>query len=454
MSEQPKRHQSPRTDYVSSVKEMVQQKIREGQPVGLNLTEEQKAALTELCVLYHTDPITYAIRLKELKPTFGGISVRYIELQVKKVIEQVAPAEVSLENDDEIIQELVRIAKREADLFHNEYKVGYATIERDGHIENLQLRKQDFQHWIADKFGGEHQEEIDGTLEPTYPPQRCVNSALWHIENHARHGDERDPKIRIVAYQGELWIDLGNRDWSAVRVTADGWREEPRMKAPLVRGDGMLPLPLPARDGDIRELRHFANLRDDEAEVLFCGTTATILNPFGNYLTQVCCGPAGSGKTTATRVMRGVTDPNKNDTRRFISVRDLMHGASNTHVIALENVSQIKDDLSDTICALNTGTGFSERKYYAQGIEWSVRPHNPVIINGIPINLARRSDLLDRTVTFVFDYLGDRVRSDDVFWRKFNLAAPRIFGALLDGCVRCCIIPIVAASTPASNSRS
>jgi hypothetical protein len=89
MSEQPKHHQSPRTDYVSSVKEMVQQKIREGQPVGLNLTEEQKAALTELCVLYHTDPITYAIRLKELKPTFGGVSVRYIELQVKKVIEQV-----------------------------------------------------------------------------------------------------------------------------------------------------------------------------------------------------------------------------------------------------------------------------------------------------------------------------------------------------------------------------
>jgi hypothetical protein len=118
MSEQPERKSST-TDYVSSVKEMVQQKIREGQTVGLNLTEEQKAALTELCVLYHTDPITYAIRLKELKPTFGGISVRYIELQVKKVIEQAAPAEVSLENDDEIIQELVRIAKREADLFHN-----------------------------------------------------------------------------------------------------------------------------------------------------------------------------------------------------------------------------------------------------------------------------------------------------------------------------------------------
>jgi hypothetical protein len=133
--------------------------------------------------------------------------------------------------------------------------------------------------------------------------------------------------------------------------------------------------------------------------------------------------------------MRALSDPNKVDTRRYVTVRDLMHGAANTHVIALENVSEIDDNLSDTICALNTGTGVSERKYYNQGIEWQVRPKNPVIINGIPTNLAERSDLLDRTVTFIFDYLGDKLRSDDVFWRKFNDAAPRLFGALLDGLV-------------------
>src|SRR5215813_10163031 len=184
-----------------------------------------------------------------------------------------------------------------------------------------------------------------------------------------------------------------------------------------------------------KDLGDFVNLKDDGALVLFCGTMATILNPFGNFLTQILCGPAGSGKTTATRVMRCLTDPNKNDTRRFVSVRDLMHGASNTHVIALENVSKIQDDLSDTICALNTGTGCSERKYYAQGIEWSIRTYNPVIINGIPANLAARSDLLDRTVTFVFDYLGGNVRSNDVFWRDFNAASGRLFGALLDGLV-------------------
>src|SRR5262249_45155175 len=158
---------------------------------------------------------------------------------VKKIVETEAPAQVDLESDDEIAEELVRIAKREADFWHNEYKVGYATVKRVEHIENLQVEKQDFQHFLIDKFGEEYQREIDGKLEPVYPPQRSVRAALYHIENHARQGEERDPKIRIAAYRDDLWIDLGDRDWSAIIVNAERWRIEPRMRAPLIRGAGM-----------------------------------------------------------------------------------------------------------------------------------------------------------------------------------------------------------------------
>jgi hypothetical protein len=61
--------------------------------------------------------------------------------------------------------------------------------------------------------------------------------------------------------------------------------------------------------------------------------------------------------------------------------------------------------------------------------------HCPVIINGIPGNLAERDDLIDRTVTFSFSLLGDKLMSDDVFWRQFEEARPRLLGALLDGVV-------------------
>jgi hypothetical protein len=40
-------------------------------------------------------------------------------------------------------------------------------------------------------------------------------------------------------------------------------------------------------------------------------------------------------------------DPHAVMERRFSIVRDLMHGLANHHVLALENVSEIKPDLSD-----------------------------------------------------------------------------------------------------------
>jgi hypothetical protein len=41
--------------------------------------------------------------------------------------------------------------------------------------------------------------------------------------------------------------------------------------------------------------------------------------------------------------------------------------------------------------------------------------------------------LIDRTVTFAFDYLGEAVRSDDGFWRDFKTAWPKLLGCVLDG---------------------
>jgi hypothetical protein len=197
----------------------------------------------------------------------------------------------------------------------------------------------------------------------------------------------------------------------------------------------MYPLPIPERGGSIKGLRPFTNTRSDEAFALFAGCTTGLFNAIGNYTTTIFCGPPGSGKTTACRVMRKLVDPNKVDTKPFSSVRDLRHGAGSTHIIALENISEISDEFSDEICRLNTGTAYAERLYYHQGVEWQSEARCPVLINGIPGNLAERGDLIDRSVTFSFELLGDRLISDDTFWRQFEEAQPRLLGALLDGVV-------------------
>jgi DNA polymerase III delta prime subunit len=194
----------------------------------------------------------------------------------------------------------------------------------------------------------------------------------------------------------------------------------------------MLPLPIPEPWGRIQDLQKFVNLSGSDF-CLFCGALASIYNVFGNYFTIVFSGPPGSGKTTATRIVRALTDPHAMSSKRYSGVRNMFPG--NSHIIALENVSEITPELSDTICAINTGATYAERKLYAQGVEHMAKLHCPVIINGIPGNLADRGDLADRSVTFTFSYLAERSRSDDALWRNFNATAPKLFGAVLDGIV-------------------
>jgi hypothetical protein len=397
--------------------------------------EEEKAALFDLVQLYVSDRIEYDRRVKELRSFFGeGVTLKAIEARVKQLIEAFSPKQLPQDETD-VSDPLIRIAKTKAALWHDSSRVGFATFERDSHLEHHKVEGEDFKDFLSDKYGEKRQLVIDGKLEPIYPKRTDLTEAIFQIEAHARRGEAKKPGLRVMEWRGEVWIDGGAPTWSGYRISADGWKPESRLKAPLIRGDGMAPLPVPGRGGNISALEEFLNFSEREDFVLFCGDLAMTLNPFGNCLTTIMCGPPGSAKTTTVRVFRALTDPHEIDTRRVASVRDLMHGAANTHIIALENVSKISDELSDAICALNTRTGYAERKYYDQGVEFMVNVKRPVVINGIPGNLAELPDLVDRTITFDLDHLGERVRSDDQFWRRFNAVAPRLFGALLDGLV-------------------
>ena len=181
--------------------------IKEPQIIGVDFfaEEEKRVALLDLCELYYTNPIAFAVRMKELAPLFG-CSHKYIERTVKKIVTRAIPPKVNLESREEIVEMLVQIAKRETkELWHNEYGVGYASIERDGHVENHQVEKADYQYFVSRKFGEEYGYEVNGKFELRYPPRACLREAVWHVENHARDGVELDPKHRVIAVGDALW---------------------------------------------------------------------------------------------------------------------------------------------------------------------------------------------------------------------------------------------------------
>jgi hypothetical protein len=395
-------------------------------------------AKAELVKLYRTgDRISYEQRRSELKRAgvFLGVTLAAIDATIKDEISKQLSGV-----DAKAVFGLTEVAVKHTKLWHDPDLGAYSTFEVDGHLEHHKVNSRGFARWLIKRyrdqpkrmeFCGHPIGEVD---LPIYPKQSEVKEAIYQIELIASfEGEEKNPRVRLNYVDGALWLDLGRPDWQGVKITADGWELVQQLTAPVIRGEGNRPLPIPVPGGDIRELRQFVNIQQDDDFALFCGTLASLYNTFGDYVTVLFCGPAGSGKTTATRLMRRLVDPNKVETQQRATVRDLFHG--DDHVVAFENVSKIDDALSDAICQLNTGTGYKERKFYAQLTQVQTTKHCPVLINGIPSDLVKREDLASRTVTFAFGILGDSVISRDAFWRRFEAAWPRLLGVILDGVV-------------------
>src|SRR5690348_2045270 len=121
--------------------------------------------------------------------------------------------------------------------------------------------------------------------------------------------------------------------------------------------------------------------------------------PNGPYPVLVLSGEQGAGKTTLTLLLRWSIDPNTAPTRSAPgSEHDLLIATRNSLIVTFENVSEIGQDLSDTMCRLATGAGFGARTRYSDLDETLIAVCRPQVVNGIP-ELATAPDLLDRAIT-------------------------------------------------------
>lgn len=102
------------------------------------------------------------------------------------------------------------------------------------------------------------------------------------------------------------------------------------------------------------------------------------------------------------------------------------------YVVYFDNLSSIKQWLSDILCRACTGQGFTQRKLYTDEDSVIFQFQRCIGINGI--TLSRLSpDFLDRCLTLVLKQIPSAKRKDERrLWEEFEEARPRIFGAILD----------------------
>jgi hypothetical protein len=172
-------------------------------------------------------------------------------------------------------------------LFHTCDGVAYADLIIAGHRETWPIRSKPFRfeyikflrrqfEALADKG-----EVLALSLGPTLK-KAAVNSAIEAFEMQAVcSAVEREAHVRVASHGDDLFIDLCDEGWRAVRVTAAGWSVVQSPPVRFRRTAGMRPLPFPEHGStSIDALRPFLNVREADF-VLVVAYLLAALRPQG-----------------------------------------------------------------------------------------------------------------------------------------------------------------------------
>jgi hypothetical protein len=321
--------------------------------------------------------------------------------------------------------ELVQLAL-EADLtlFHHDDQA-YGTMPVGEHRETWLLRSRGFRRWLERRF----------YTEVGVPAgQQAVQDATGVLEGMAIHdGEEHAVAVRLAEHDGRVYLDLCDDAWQVVEITAEGWRLMADPPVKFRRTRGMQPLPVPVAGGSLDLLRPFVNVANDSDWRLMLSWLLAALRPRGPYPVLLLCGEQGSAKSTAARILRSLVDPNTAPLRATPrNEHDLAISANNGWVVGLDNISKVPEWLSDALCRLSTGSGFSARQLFSDTEESLFASSRPVIVNAIE-EIISEADLLDRSLMLTLPRITEKTRrSEEQLWREFEAVRPQILGALLD----------------------
>jgi putative DNA primase/helicase len=234
-------------------------------------------------------------------------------------------------------------------------------------------------------------------------------------------------------YDGSLFVDLCDARWRAVKVTATSWSIERNPPLKFLRSSSMRPLPEPERGGMIEELRGFLNVRNNSDFMLTVAWEIAALSGRGPYPVLVLHGEQGTGKSVFSRMIRSLIDPSAAPIRAIPKDdRDLVVSASNSHVLAFDNLSGVPAWFADALARLSTRSGFATRMLHTDRDEFIFEGARPIVLNGIA-TMTDRADLADRAVTIHLAVIPEDARQpEDELFAAFDAKRPAILGALLD----------------------
>ena len=220
-----------------------------------------------------------------------------------------------------------------ATLFHDPEGRQYASIKINSHIETRPIDSKQFRLWVR----GVYFEEAGAPLHGEE-----FSKAYETIQAMATFKcGERRVDLRVAEFDGKIYVDLCDEAWRVAEITPDAWRiiDMPQKLRYSSRGAaGCWRYRNLSRAATWPVARQFINCeksQDDDSWALITGWLAMCFHTRGPYPILSVGGEQGSGKSTVSRMLQRLVDPNAGDLRGIPKDEDLMIAANNCRLLAL-----------------------------------------------------------------------------------------------------------------------
>jgi hypothetical protein len=357
-----------------------------------------------------------------------------------------------------ITERLILYARKGGIFFHNAEDEAFAAVRVEDHVETYPVKTRKFRLWLQGEFMRREQQRIEeeaaeregalyegGASEPPVVVVRSQNltDAIGQLEAGALFkGPQQEVHLRVAGHGNRIYVDLCDKSWRVIEVSADGWQIIKGEDAPVrfIRPKGMAELPKPAAEGgSVEPLRALLNLPEKAGEEsersfrLILAWLVQALRPQGPYPALVLLGERGSAKSTAARILRSLVDPSTVPLRTPPrNPHDLYIDATSSWAITLDNISSLPRWLSDALCMLATGGGFSTRTLFTDREQELFEAMRPSILNGIT-DVVTADDLTQRSLLVRLPTIPKGAyKTEREIQRQLKAARPIVLSALLD----------------------
>jgi hypothetical protein len=330
-----------------------------------------------------------------------------------------------------------------AKLFHDSARQAFISVPLDSTgTRNFAVKSSDAEQWLREMYYRATSKAV---------PSQPLRDVVAMLEARAIHdGSQEDVHLRYARVGQEIFVDLGREDGKVVKMTSSLWSTSYLCPVKFYRSSGFAELPEPQPDdGGLIELQRLLQLSDDNI-VLIVAFLLTAMRANGPYMCLLLEGEQGSGKSMLCELLKRIVDPNKALKFRLPeSERDLMIHAREHHLVVYDNVSGLRNEMSDALCSLSTGSAFATRRLYSDQELQTFVASRPFIINGIS-DFANRPDLLQRAIAIHLPSMAEGTRRPERRLRaEFDALLPALLGGLFDA-ISCALGRETSVEAPAA----